>query len=61
MTELLRVFNCGIGMVLAVGNPQEAAALLGELGETAFTIGHVEACGGGGETIRIALPEGWAG
>ena len=58
--ELLRVFNCGVGMVLAVGNPQEATALLGEMGETAFTIGHVEAREGD-ETIRIALPEGWPG
>jgi phosphoribosylformylglycinamidine cyclo-ligase len=58
--ELLRVFNCGIGMVLVVTNPQEASALLGELGETAFTIGHVEDCVGEA-AIRIALPAGWPG
>ena len=59
-TELLRVFNCGIGMVLVVSDPQQATALLGELGETAFTIGHVEACEGAA-SVRIALQPGWPG
>ena len=58
--ELLRVFNCGIGMVLVVSDPQQATALLGELGETAFTIGHVEACEGAA-SVRIALQPGWPG
>jgi len=56
--EMLRVFNCGIGMVLVVGNPQEATALLCEMGETATVIGHVEACEGPA-SIQIALPQGW--
>ena len=58
--ELLRVFNCGIGMVLVVANPQEATATLGEMGETAFPIGHVEACDGPA-AIRFDLPAGWPG
>ena len=58
--ELLRVFNCGIGMVLVVANPQEATATLGELGETAFPIGHVEACDGPA-CVRFDLPAGWPG
>ena len=58
--ELLRVFNCGIGMVLVVANPQEATATLGEMGETAFPIGHVEACDGPA-SVRFYLPGGWPG
>ena len=58
--ELLRVFNCGVGMVLVVSNPQEATALLGEMGETAFTIGRIEA-GAGDASLRIDLPPGWPG
>ena len=57
--ELLRVFNCGIGMVLVVRDPQQASAVLGEMGETAFTIGHVEA--GSEADVRIDLPPGWPG
>ncbi len=56
--ELLRVFNCGIGMVLVVRDPQQASAVLGELGETAFTIGHVEAAQGEAG-VRIDLPPSW--
>jgi len=41
--EMLRVFNCGIGMVLAVSNVASATALLAELGETVFPIGRIEA------------------
>jgi phosphoribosylformylglycinamidine cyclo-ligase len=58
--EMLRVFNCGIGMVLVVADPQAAVAALAELGETAFTIGRVEAADGPAST-RIALPDGWPG
>ena len=58
--ELLRVFNCGVGMVLIVPDPQEATALLGELGETAHVIGHVEQ-GRGEASVRIDLPAGWPG
>jgi phosphoribosylformylglycinamidine cyclo-ligase len=58
--ELLRVFNCGIGMVLAVSDPQAATAALGELGETAYPIGRVEACDGPA-SVRFNLPAGWPG
>ena len=56
--ELLRVFNCGIGMVLAVSDPQATTAALAEMGETAFAIGHVEAAEGPA-TVHFRLPAGW--
>lgn len=41
--EMLRTFNCGIGMILCVAAEDESAALteLQALGETAFVIGEV--------------------
>jgi phosphoribosylformylglycinamidine cyclo-ligase len=44
--EMLRVFNCGVGMALVVRDAAEAVALLAEHGETAFRIGVVEASDG---------------
>ena len=41
--EMLRVFNCGIGMALVVSNISSATALLSELGEPFSLIGRVEA------------------
>ena len=43
--EMLRVFNCGIGMVLVVapGDVDAALALLAEAGESAMRIGRLEA------------------
>ena len=41
--EMLRVFNCGIGMALVVRDAAAALALLAEHGESAWEIGHIEA------------------
>jgi phosphoribosylformylglycinamidine cyclo-ligase len=56
--EMLSVFNCGIGMVLVVSNPQASIALLESLGEAAFVLGRVEA-GHGEAAVRVALPAGF--
>jgi len=58
--ELLRVFNCGIGMAVVVGDATEAAALLTAEGETVTRLGTIEA-GGGEARVEIALPAGWPG
>ena len=54
--EMLRVFNCGIGMALVVTDPVEASALLAEHGESPRIIGRVTE---GGDPIRFDLPDGW--
>lgn len=41
--EMLRVFNCGIGMIVATSEPDAVLARLQELGETAFRLGHIAA------------------
>lgn len=56
--EMLRVFNCGIGMVLVVPDAQAARAMLEAAGETVFVIGRIEQ-GVGAPTVRIDLPDGW--
>ncbi|HVC63738.1 MAG TPA: phosphoribosylformylglycinamidine cyclo-ligase [Acetobacteraceae bacterium] len=58
--EMLRVFNCGIGMALVVGDGDTAAAtrLLEAEGEQVTRIGRIEA-GIGEADMRIALPAGW--
>ena len=54
--EMLRVFNCGVGMALVVGDPDAAIALLARHGETAVAIGRIEA---GSSEPEIAIPSGW--
>jgi phosphoribosylformylglycinamidine cyclo-ligase len=50
--EMLRVFNCGIGMALVVDDAAAATALLEQHGETVFRIGRIEA-GDGEATVEI--------
>jgi phosphoribosylformylglycinamidine cyclo-ligase len=58
--EMLRVFNCGIGMIVVVAeaDAQAAITLLSEQGETVTRLGHIEAAMGPAE-VRISLPAGW--
>ena len=56
--EMLRVFNCGIGMALVVSDAAAARAVLEAEGETVFAIGQIEA-GDGPAAVRIATPDGW--
>jgi phosphoribosylformylglycinamidine cyclo-ligase len=58
--EMLRVFNCGVGMAVVVSDAEAATALLAAHGETVFPLGRIETAGDG-ETIRIDLPAGWLG
>jgi phosphoribosylformylglycinamidine cyclo-ligase len=57
--EMLRVFNCGIGMAVVTAQPEAARATLEQAGETVFTIGRIEAGDPGEAGIRIAIPAGW--
>jgi phosphoribosylformylglycinamidine cyclo-ligase len=58
--EMLRVFNCGIGMavVVAEADVEAATALLHAQEETVTRIGHIEAAAGPA-AVRITLPDGW--
>ncbi|HEY2132485.1 MAG TPA: AIR synthase-related protein, partial [Acetobacteraceae bacterium] len=58
--EMLRVFNCGLGMVLAVTDARAARGVLEEQGETVFLLGQIES-GDPEPDLRISLPDGWPG
>jgi phosphoribosylformylglycinamidine cyclo-ligase len=53
--EMLRVFNCGVGMALIVSDAEAAIALLRDAGEAPFVLGEVTAAEGietpGAETL----------
>ena len=54
--EMLRVFNCGVGMALVVSDADAAMALLAAQGEQVAQIGSIVA---GDTSVRVTLPEGW--
>ena len=58
--EILRVFNCGIGMALVVTDAAAARGVLEAAGETIFYLGRIEP-GEGEPEVQIALPAGWLG
>jgi phosphoribosylformylglycinamidine cyclo-ligase len=58
--EMFRVFNCGIGMVVVVADPDAATELLRDQGESVARIGHIEV-GSGPPSVRMDLPAGWPG
>jgi phosphoribosylformylglycinamidine cyclo-ligase len=58
--EMLRVFNCGIGMALVVTDASAAIRLLESKGERVTQIGTIEE-GAGKPDVRISVPNGWLG
>lgn len=56
--EMLRVFNCGVGMVIVTADPGAAEAALRASGETVCRLGRIEA-GEGDASLRIDLPANW--
>lgn len=59
--EMLRVFNCGIGMacIVPADRAAEATSILEGAGETVFRIGHLAATLGGAGLRIENLPAGW--
>ena len=57
-SEMLRVFNCGIGLALIVRDAPAAIAHLATQDQPATIIGHVVP-GEGKPEARIAIPDGW--
>ena len=59
--EMLRVFNCGIGMALVVADPDAAIALLEAAGERVWRIGTIARADDdlAPATVRIPVPPGW--
>ena len=56
--EMLRAFNCGVGMAVIVADADAATELLRDQGETVARIGHIVAASGPPE-VRIEVPAGW--
>ncbi|HVY18111.1 MAG TPA: phosphoribosylformylglycinamidine cyclo-ligase [Rhodopila sp.] len=56
--EMLRVFNCGIGMAVIVSDAEAATRLLHDQGETVHPLGRIEAAPGSA-SVTIDPPEGW--
>jgi phosphoribosylformylglycinamidine cyclo-ligase len=56
--EMLRVFNCGIGIALVVSDADAAVTLLEAEGETVTRIGMVKAAPGPA-SVQIEPPAGW--
>ena len=56
--EMLRVFNCGVGMALVVRDPAATIGWLAAAGQEAVPIGRLEAADGPA-SVRIETPAGW--
>ena len=56
--EMLRVFNCGIGMAVVVSDAADATAILAEAGETVSPLGTIVPAEGSAE-VQIDPPTGW--
>ena len=58
--EMLRVFNCGIGMAVVTADAPAARAVLEAEGETVAVIGRIEAADPGAPPeLRIDIPGAW--
>lgn len=56
--EMLRVFNCGVGMALVVSEAEAAAEMLASMNEITFPLGVISAADGP-PAITIDLPSDW--
>ena len=56
--EMLRVFNCGVGMALVVSDTEAAGAMLASMNEAAFPLGVITAADGP-PCVNLDLPPGW--